>query len=164
MSVHKNLDQKLGFSAHQVEIILSDDIGKKHEERALEIVEKELRELIGIEAERLRKKVLVEKRLFWGLFLLRRFKEEVNIDIRFIASRYGNDPGKDIRIEIIHPKDLKGEVIDLEIKSSSRRAIEHKKKHKTPVILVKDNIANMTIAKEMLGKIREHIRQYRASI
>jgi len=155
--------QKLGFSARQVERIISDDIGKRHEERALKIVENELRILIGIEAERLRKKVLVEKKLLWGLFLLRRFKEEVNIDIRFIASRYGNDPGKDIRIEILHPEDLKGEVIDLEIKSSSKGVIEHKKRYKTPVILIKDNIANMTIAKKMLGKIRERIRQCRAS-
>jgi len=156
--------QKLGFSADKIQKIFSDDIGKKHEERAFEIVEKELRELIGIEAERLRKKVLVEKRLFWGLFLLKRFKEEVNIDIRFTASRYGNDPGRDIRIEILHPEDLKGEIIDLEIKSSLRGIVEHKKKHKTSVVLIKDNITNITIAKKMLGKIREQIRQYRASI
>lgn len=120
--------------------ILTDLQGLKHEELAYEIVEELLRILIREKAQR-------------GKLGLRGLD---NIEYR--AGQYGNDPGRDIWIKLIYPEELRGLVIDIEVKSSKRYAKEHRKKYNTSVVIVPDNYKPTKVAKRIYNILFETIR------
>lgn len=133
---------RFGLEAARISKILSEAKGKTSEERAFHIVENYLRILI-------REEIADWKSKF-------RLKKLENIE--FSAGRYSNDPGKDIWIRILSPEDLRGEIIDFEIKSSKEGAEEHRKKHRTPVIIVKNKFSDQRIAQRIYNILREQIR------
>lgn len=133
---------KLGWSATKISKILSDAKGSRHEERTFQIVENYLRILIREEVDGWKSKF--------------RLKKLENVE--FSATRCNNDPGRDIQFKILYPEDLRGEIIDIEVKSSKEGAEKHRKKYKTPVIIIKDKFSDQKIARRIYNTIREQIR------
>lgn len=133
----------LGWEAARISKILSDAKGKTNEERAFHIIENYLRILIREEVEGWKSKI--------------RLKKPENIE--FCAGRYNNnEPGKDIWIKLLFPEDLRGEIIDFEVKSSKTGAKEHRKHFQNPVIVVNEKISDQKIAKKIYNILKEQIR------
>ncbi|MFZ5559254.1 MAG: hypothetical protein ACOZAL_00450 [Patescibacteria group bacterium] len=140
---------KYEVSPEQARKILSDWKGREDERRAFEIVETSLRILI-------REKVEKGKLGLKGL-----------TNIEFHAGRYNTErdlknnkgePGKDIWIRLLFPAELRGEKIDIEVKSSKWWKREHRKKYDTPVVIVNSKIPDHKIAKRMYNVIFELVR------
>ena len=129
--------------------ILSDEKGRKNEQRAFEIVESCLRLLIREKADK-------------GKLGLRGLT-----NIEFYAGRYNTDedlrrgwgePGKDIWLRLLFPVELRGEKIDLEVKSSKKGEKDRKRGYNTPVVIVNSNVSDSKAAKRMYNIIFEFIR------
>ena len=129
--------------------ILSDEKGRKDEQRAFDIVETCLR-------------VLIREKADEGKLGLRGL---TNID--FYAGRYNTEedlknsrgePGKDIWIKLLFPLELRGEKVDIEVKSSKTGQKEHKKRYNTSVVIVNSKIPDSKIAQRMYNIVFEFIR------
>lgn len=141
----KKFFPRLDKDAYRITEILSDKKGENNESRAFHIVENYLRVFIRKGFER-------KKR---------------GENIEFSAVRCGNDKGRDIEITLLYPKDLRGEKIYLEIKSSKEGARRHRKRgrmqkiYRTEVIVVNKERSDKKIARSILAAIKREINRLR---
>ena len=147
----KKVLQWKGFSreAEKVSKILSDLKGRTNEERAFNIVQTTLRVFIRQKADK-------------GKLKLKRIT-----NIEFFAGRYNTDqdlkngrgePGKDFWIRLLFPEELRGEKIDIEVKSSKEYAVKHRKRYDTHVVIVNPKIPDNKIAERLYNIVFEIIR------
>jgi len=129
--------------------IISDLKGRDDERRAFEIGETWLRTLIRERAEK-------HKLGLKGLTNIEFYTGRYNTEEELKNNR--GEPGKDIWIRLLFPLELRGEKIDIEVKSSKKGQKEHKKRYATPVVIVNPKISDIKIATRMYNVLFEFIR------
>lgn len=136
---------KFDWRADKISRILSDREGEDNEKRAFYIIENYLRVFIREGVERSKKRENIE----------------------FSVQRYGNDPGRDICLTFLYPSDIRGNEVDIEVKSSKRGVKEHREKGKrqlryqTEVMLVNKDRSDKQIARSVFAILEREIKRLR---
>jgi len=136
---------KFGPDAARISKILSDTKGEDNEKRAFHVVENYLRIFIREKVEQSKKRENIE----------------------FSAQRCGTDPGRDIRLTLLYPLDVRGEKINIEVKSSEQGIKEHREKgkrqlrYRTEAVVVNKKRSDKKIARSIFALIEREIKRLR---